>query len=104
MQIRTRNHRLPIETGKWQKKQREERVCNLCKSEIGDEFHYVLVCQTLKNVRRQYLNKFFHVLPNTVKISELFNSKNTVTLRKLCEFFGAIFSIVNSNIHFNSLS
>ena len=61
MQIRTRNHRLPIETGRWQKIQREERVCNLCKSEIGDEFHYVLVCQTLKNVRKQYLNKYFYV-------------------------------------------
>ena len=56
----------------------------------------VFVCQTLKNVRRQYLNKYFYVRPNTVKFFELFNSKNTVTLRKLCEFIGAIFSIVKS--------
>ena len=59
MQIRTRNHRLPIETGRWQKIQREERLCNLCKSEIGEEFHNVVVCQNLENVRRQHLNRHF---------------------------------------------
>ena len=48
MQIRTRNHSLPIVTGRWQKIQHEERLCNLCKSEIGDEFHYVLVCKRLE--------------------------------------------------------
>ena len=94
MQIRTRNHRLPIETGRWQKIQRKEGVRNLCKSEIGDEFHYVLVCKRLENIRRQYLNRYFYIRPNTVKFFELFNSKNTATLRKLCEFIDAMFSIV----------
>ena len=51
MQIRSRNHRLPIETGILQKIQRKEPLFNVCKSEIGDEFHYVLVCQNLENDR-----------------------------------------------------
>ena len=50
MQIRTRNHRLPIETGKRQRIQRYERLCNLCQAEICDEFHYMLVCKDCKRL------------------------------------------------------
>ena len=38
MQIRARNHRLPVETGKWQNIQREVRLYNLCEAGIGDGF------------------------------------------------------------------
>ena len=53
MQIRTRNHRLPIETGRCQRIQRDERLCNVCQAEIGDEFHYMLVCKELQAIRKQ---------------------------------------------------
>ena len=42
IQLRTRNHRLPIETGRWLHIPREERICNLCSDKIGDEFHVIL--------------------------------------------------------------
>lgn len=42
--FRTRNHRLPIETGRWSNKPMRERVCHLCQVELGDEFHYLFKC------------------------------------------------------------
>ena len=45
IKYRTSNHRLPIETGRWENITRSERVCTLCdKNLIGDEYHYVFEC------------------------------------------------------------
>jgi hypothetical protein len=44
--IRTTNHKLPIEQGKWNNIGRSNRWCILCnKNEIGDEIHYILKCK-----------------------------------------------------------
>ena len=67
MQMRTRNHRLPIETSRWQRIQRDERLCKLCQAEIGDEFHYMLVCKELQAIRKQYWSRYYYVRPNTMK-------------------------------------
>ena len=45
----------------------ERRLCSLCKTEIGDEFYYVLVCRELQNIRKQYLRRHFYVQPNMLK-------------------------------------
>ena len=74
----------------------ERRLCNLCKTEIGDEFHYALVYRELENIRKQYLQRHFYVRPTTVKFSELFNCRNTTILRILCAFISDIFAIVKN--------
>ena len=81
MQIRTRNHRLPIETSRWQSIQREERLCTLCQAEIGDEFHDILVCKQLQAIRKQYLSRNYYLRPNTMKFSELFNTRSDLRQR-----------------------
>ena len=43
IKFRTRNQRLPTENGRWRRIPRENRKCHLCHSDIGDEFHYLLV-------------------------------------------------------------
>ena len=96
MQIRTRNHRLPSETGRWQSIQREERICNLCQAEIGDGFHYMLVCKELQAIIKQHLSRYYYVRPNTMKFSELFNTRSKTKLRKLCAFICMIFSTANT--------
>lgn len=50
--FRTRNHRLPIETGKWLNIDTADRKCNLCDASVGDEFHYLLCCEKLALERR----------------------------------------------------
>jgi hypothetical protein len=53
--FRAVNHRLPIECGKWKNLERENRMCNLCNSDIGDEFHYILKCSFFENERKIYI-------------------------------------------------
>lgn len=54
LNIRTRNHKLPIETGRWRRIPREFRKCHLCNNDLGDEYHYLLSCRQLHNLRKQY--------------------------------------------------
>ena len=92
LNFRTRNHRLPIETGRWKKIPRELRVCHLCRNETGDEFHLLLSCKHLCNLRKHYLPLYCHRNPNILKLQSLMNSKNTYEQRKLCIFIKSIFS------------
>ena len=48
LRFRTRNHKLPIEVGRWRRIPRENRKCHLCNLDIGDEYHYLLVCEKIK--------------------------------------------------------
>ena len=45
IRFRTSNHRLPIETGRYNNTDRPDRICTLCHShDIGDEYHYLITC------------------------------------------------------------
>ena len=93
--FRTCNHRLPIETGRWQAIERSDRRCNLCNcSEIGDEYHYILQCQYLVNDRKHFINSYFRSRINVVKFGQLFQSNNKTLLMNLCKFI----KIINSKV------
>jgi hypothetical protein len=43
MQIQNTNHKLPIETGRWNNIDRVYRICTKCDNIIiGDEYHYIM--------------------------------------------------------------
>ena len=46
IRFRVGSHDLPIETGKWCQKRREERLCETC-GVLGDELHYVYGCSLI---------------------------------------------------------
>ena len=76
--FRTSNHRLPIEVGRWTKVERHNRLCQLCQSgEIGDELQYVLQCPNFTTVRKKLIPKYLFNRPNALKLSSLFNKKET---------------------------
>ena len=57
-QFRLINHRLPIESGRWKKIQRDKRICELCDfNDLGDEFHYVMKCKFMAIERQKYIAK-----------------------------------------------
>ena len=63
--LRTRNHKLPIECGRWQGIERNRRLCKLCqKQEIGDEFHYILECPIFKCKRKLLIKQKYIQNPN----------------------------------------
>ena len=90
--FRTCNHRLPIEIGRWQGIERQNRTCNICdKNEIGDEFHYVLQCPSLHDDRRRLLDSTYLTRVNVLKFANLFQSRNKIKLRHLCKFINFFF-------------
>ena len=69
--FRLGSHLLPIETARWSRTSRNERLCRAC-SVLGDERHYVYNYPTIDR------NKL--ILPPT--LSETWDDKNIFTLTK----------------------
>ena len=87
IKFRTSNHRLPIETGRWENVPFDDRKCQLChKDELGDEFHYLFCCNYFETERKRHLKPYFYKRPNIIKQKELLASDNLATLKKLSEF------------------
>ena len=73
--FRCRNHRL-IETGCRERVLRDIRVCTKCDialRDIGDEFHYLFVCDFFKTEIIELLLKQYHTNPSTLKLHTLLN-------------------------------
>ena len=94
--FRTRNHRLPIETGRWTSIPLIERTCKLCNNTIGDEFHYILQCDYLKTHRNYYIKSYYTRYPNTLKFQSLMNEQNKSAIHKLCRFIEVIMKTVRN--------
>ena len=72
MSYRIRNHRLPVEVGRWQSTPLNERLCSYCKSGIGDKYHYLLVCNNLRNERSKFVKTYYYKHPTQTLLN--FNS------------------------------
>lgn len=89
--FRTCNHHLPIESGRWANIPRHERFCAHCnKCEIGDEFHYILSCNSLQQERKQCLSNINIKIKNAISFKFIMASTKHCSLRKLCAFIRKI--------------
>ena len=84
--FRTRNHRFPVEQGRWSGVALRDRKCFFCDEDIGDEFHYILSCSHFRNTRSKFIKRYFYETPNVLKFNQLMNTENPTELRKLCMF------------------
>ena len=94
--FRFRNHRLPIESGCRERVLWETRVCtkyNIAPRDIGDESHYLLVCDFFNTERIELLSKQNHTSPSTLKLHKLLNISSGNILRNLCTFISKIMNI-----------
>ena len=97
IKFRLANHKLPIETGRWENIELSERKCQKCsKNLLGDEFHYLFECTYFNFERRRYISKFYFVWPNVIKFNKLMNSDNQTVLAKLSIFVSIIMKSFNS--------
>ena len=94
LKYRTANHRLPVETGRFYEIDYEDRKCPECNRDIGDEFHYLLICPFFNQQRRKLLNKTYIRHPNMITYKQLIQSNDTRELSKLSRFV----SIIMQNI------
>ena len=64
----------------------ENRICPSCNlNAIGDEFHYILQCPIFQVQRQKYLDNKYLIDPDQNKLSDLFQTKNFNSLRKLAK-------------------
>jgi hypothetical protein len=93
LKFRVSNHRLPIQTGRINDIPSCERLCTLCHlNEIGDEFHYLFICQNenICNSRKRHLSKYFQHHCNVLKFKSLMNIENNAKLIHLAKFVADI--------------
>ena len=82
-----------VEVSRWENIVYEDRKCNLCdKNDLGDEFHYLLICPYFQNERKDLLKRYYYLRPNTFKFQELLNCKNKQVLLNLSKFMKLIMS------------
>ena len=64
--FRMSSHKLEVEQGRYYNVAKNQRICKMCsKSEIEDEFHFLLVCPCYDNFRKMYINKYNYKKPST---------------------------------------
>ena len=85
--FRTCNHRFPVEVGRCDDTDLDSRKCELClKNDIGDNFHYLLICPAFENHRKRFISPYFFIRPNVIKYKELLNITSEPKLKKLSMF------------------
>lgn len=91
LKFRCRNSKLPVVVGQYQNNDINERLCNLCVSNvIGDEYHYLFECSYFLNLRKKYLPRIYVIHPNAYKFAQLMTYSNKYILIKVCLFVKCI--------------
>ena len=88
--FRTSNHKLPIETGRWSNIPRNQRICHLCETEIGDEIPLYYEMCIFNNSRKLYVPSIYTIRPNTLKFYNLFSCEQLPVINNLCKFINII--------------
>ena len=84
--LRTANHNLPKETGRWDQTTLENKKCNLYEHEvIGSERHYLLECDYLTQPRNKYLSNIGYN-NNEYSCINLMKSRSQTLLSKIARF------------------
>ena len=62
--FRLGSHRLPIETGRWSRTPRLDRLCHIC-NVLGDEYHFLFDCtETFRNPDHNFTGNLHEVWSN----------------------------------------
>ena len=100
VKLRISSHKLRIETGRYDKIPREERLCNLCNSnKIEDETHFLLDCPRYSSIRDMFFSKieskipFLRLLSHETLISHLMNSSDYYLNIQLISFISSCFEL-----------
>ena len=51
---------------------------------IGDEYHYLLICNKFSDKRRRFLKPYYYVHPNILKFSEYNKFANSKKVVHVC--------------------
>ena len=95
-QLRLSAHQLRIETGRYlqNRTDRAQRLCTLCdKSEVEDEYHFVIICPSYINLRQMYIHPYYFRKPSVFKFTQLMQNKKMSILKKLGKYIYEAFNL-----------
>ena len=97
--LRLSSHILAIETGRYKKISRSNRVCIHCnRGVVEDEYHFVLICVSYKDLRENYIKKYYWNRPSMLKFIQLLTCKNKKILCNLGKYLFRAFKFRSSLI------
>ena len=89
------SHQLRIETGRWERPSvsREMRHCELCNTDVEDEFHFMLKCPVYASIRKQLINGYYWRRPSMYKLVKLFNTTKRKEIIALAKYVYQAFKL-----------
>ena len=85
--FRCSSHNLMIEEGKIRKLERNQRLCTHCNMNVVEnEFHFLLVCPLYRQLRCEYLPRYYCRWPSLTKFRLIMGSKQNSIISKLAAF------------------
>ena len=97
IKYRTGNHRLPVQTGRWDDIPLNERKCKICTTDdIGDEYHYLFTCDFFKSDRKLYLKPFFMLSQIYARIGSFLPqpmTQRSLNYQNLLQLFWKLFCV-----------
>lgn len=93
--IRMSSHNLSIESGRHRNILRNNRICEFCRSEIEDEYHFVLICPRYQQLRVKYIKMYYWKKPSMYKFIQLLCVNNVKELCNLGKFLHHAFKLRN---------
>ena len=83
---------------------RHERKCTLCNdNELGDEYHYIFVCDNFNNERNLLLPKYYTKRHNMLKFNVILNCKNRKTLNNFSRFINIVINSCKPSVKLSVL-
>ena len=76
---------LEIERGRYNKIERSNRICQLCKNDVEDEYHFMLICPVFQDLRTKFIKLYYRQNPSFFKYIQLMcthNSKDLINIGK----------------------
>ena len=108
VRFRISSHQLRIETGRYEKIPRDERICYFCTgNKIEDENHFLLDCKAYSQIRDTFFSKLetkipdFKSLSHDTLISLLMNSSDYLINCQLVSFISQCFELRTKLISMN---
>ena len=85
------NSKIPVVLGRYTNKSIDECLCQLCNNtDIGDEYHYIMICKFFETDRRNLIPHYYWRNPNTTMFELLFSTENRNILIRLSKFISLI--------------
>ena len=88
--FRTTNHKLPIEQGRWNNTDRNNRICTLCAEMMLEMSSIISYNVNILNVIVKHVSSYYAQNTNILKFWNLKTSKNRSELIELCKFIQII--------------